>query len=338
MPYDSLRELPKGIRNVLPKAAQDIWRRSFNEGWNAAHKEGKRGKERDTQARQWGWQAVKAAGYVKDAETGKWKKSKTAKKGVQAAAKRSYPAPHKGRPGEVGGSLPRENGAPVKKKEEKKKEKKKVDLDGDGDSRLLPEGWESFRDWGGEWRERFSEEYGHTLGDSVSWQEGRKITQALTGMPRCDRPVTFEVVGDGSALEKAWEKDVGTKSKRARYAGGFYNHNTDRIFVRGDPYGGKDITRNAHEYAHFLDYNPATKRYRSSTSTKVKSLFAQAKQGRRLVSGGAKRDVREFIAESMRTYSYAFNRKQSKQWKKKYPESWDAIEEVLGDRMPEEWR
>lgn len=88
MPYDSTRDLPQGVRNVLPKAAQDIWRRSFNKGWAAAHKEGKRGKERDTQGRQWAWQAVKTAGYVKDEKTGKWKLSKTAKKGVKAAAER----------------------------------------------------------------------------------------------------------------------------------------------------------------------------------------------------------------------------------------------------------
>jgi len=89
MPYNKLNELPQGVRNVLPKAAQDIWRRSFNKGWAAAQKQGKRGKERDTQARQWGWQAVKAAGYAKDEKTGKWKMSKTAKKGVKAAAERS---------------------------------------------------------------------------------------------------------------------------------------------------------------------------------------------------------------------------------------------------------
>jgi len=96
MPYGSLRELPQGIRNVLPKAAQNIWWRSYNKGDAAAFKQGKRGKERKTMARQWAWQAVKAAGYVKDKKTGKWKLSKTAKKGVQAAAKRS---------GQEGGSL-----------------------------------------------------------------------------------------------------------------------------------------------------------------------------------------------------------------------------------------
>ena len=88
MPYASLRELPQGVRNVLPVAAQGIWRRSYNKGDAAAFKQGKRDNERKLMARQWAWQAVKAAGYVKEEKTGKWKMSKTAKKGVKAAAKR----------------------------------------------------------------------------------------------------------------------------------------------------------------------------------------------------------------------------------------------------------
>ena len=88
MPYASLRELPQGVRNVLPVAAQDIWRRSYNKGDAAAFKQGKRGNERKLMARQWAWQAVKAAGYVKDEKTDKWKLSKAVKKGVKAAAER----------------------------------------------------------------------------------------------------------------------------------------------------------------------------------------------------------------------------------------------------------
>ena len=86
MPYDAIRDIPRNVQGVLPKEAQDIWRRSFNAGWDAATDEGKRGKERDTQARQWAWQAVKAAGYEKDEKTGKWKK--TGEGGVEAAAER----------------------------------------------------------------------------------------------------------------------------------------------------------------------------------------------------------------------------------------------------------
>jgi cation transport regulator len=34
MPYESLTDLPKGVRNNLPRHAQEIYQASFNSAWD----------------------------------------------------------------------------------------------------------------------------------------------------------------------------------------------------------------------------------------------------------------------------------------------------------------
>lgn len=33
MPYRNLRELPKGVKNVLPKHAKEIYKEAYNSAW-----------------------------------------------------------------------------------------------------------------------------------------------------------------------------------------------------------------------------------------------------------------------------------------------------------------
>jgi len=66
MPYKTLRELPESVRNNLPKHAQEIYQAAYNNAWEEYDHEEER-------AHRVAWAAVKQL-YVKDDETGKWKK------------------------------------------------------------------------------------------------------------------------------------------------------------------------------------------------------------------------------------------------------------------------
>lgn len=66
MPYETLRELPEGVRNNLPKHAQEIYQAAFNNAWEEYANDEER-------AHRVAWSAVKQK-YVKDEKTGKWKK------------------------------------------------------------------------------------------------------------------------------------------------------------------------------------------------------------------------------------------------------------------------
>lgn len=68
MPYDNVKELPKGVKDNLPAHAQEIYLAAFN---NALEEYG--GDE--DRARRVAWSAVKKGGYEKDEETGDWKKA-----------------------------------------------------------------------------------------------------------------------------------------------------------------------------------------------------------------------------------------------------------------------
>jgi len=66
MPYQSIEELPEGVRNNLPKHAQEIYQAAFNNAWNQYNQE-------EETAHRVAWAAVKEV-YFKDENTGRWKK------------------------------------------------------------------------------------------------------------------------------------------------------------------------------------------------------------------------------------------------------------------------
>jgi cation transport regulator len=69
MPYDSVRELPKGVKDNLPKHAQDIYLAAFNNAYDEYDHD-------EDRARRVAWSAVKKGGYAKDKQSGEWKKKK----------------------------------------------------------------------------------------------------------------------------------------------------------------------------------------------------------------------------------------------------------------------
>ena len=61
MPYDSIAELPRPVRESLPKKAQQIYRRVFNNAWKeyADPKQRRKGASREETAHKVAWSAVK---------------------------------------------------------------------------------------------------------------------------------------------------------------------------------------------------------------------------------------------------------------------------------------
>jgi cation transport regulator len=68
MRYESIQELPEGVRNNLPKHAQKIYQAAYNNAWEEYGHE-------EQIAHRVAWAAVKQ-NYIKDENTGKWKKKK----------------------------------------------------------------------------------------------------------------------------------------------------------------------------------------------------------------------------------------------------------------------
>ena len=75
MPYDTIEELPKSVRENLPEHAQEIYRAAFNNAWdNYKEPESRRGDaSREETAHRVAWSAVKSK-YEKDEVTGEWVK------------------------------------------------------------------------------------------------------------------------------------------------------------------------------------------------------------------------------------------------------------------------
>lgn len=61
MPYQSKRELPEGVQNVLPDHAQDIYKEAFNNAWDEYKDPEKRrdSADREEVAHRVAWNAVK---------------------------------------------------------------------------------------------------------------------------------------------------------------------------------------------------------------------------------------------------------------------------------------
>ncbi len=79
LPYGSLKDLPKGVRDNLPKHAQEIYQAAFNNAWQEyGQAEARRGSaSREETARRVAWAAVKGS-YEKDERTEKWHKKQEA--------------------------------------------------------------------------------------------------------------------------------------------------------------------------------------------------------------------------------------------------------------------
>jgi cation transport regulator len=71
MPYDSIAELPRSVRESLPERAQRIYRRVFNSAWEeyADPARRRRGGSREATAHKVAWAAVKES-YEK--KGGRW--------------------------------------------------------------------------------------------------------------------------------------------------------------------------------------------------------------------------------------------------------------------------
>ena len=72
MPYQSLTELPKGVKDNLPKHAQEIYKAAFNNAWQQYSDPQKRhaGTSHEETAHRVAWAAVEEK-YHKNKE-GKW--------------------------------------------------------------------------------------------------------------------------------------------------------------------------------------------------------------------------------------------------------------------------
>jgi cation transport regulator len=75
MPYETLKDLPESVRNNLPEHAQEIYKEAFNSAWDEYKDPADRRGEtsREETSHRVAWSAVKNV-YVKDAQSGQWKK------------------------------------------------------------------------------------------------------------------------------------------------------------------------------------------------------------------------------------------------------------------------
>lgn len=75
MPYDTIGELPKNVRDHLPKHAQEIYKEAYNHAWDeyADPKDRRDDESQEAVASKVAWSAVKKS-YEKDDQTGEWHK------------------------------------------------------------------------------------------------------------------------------------------------------------------------------------------------------------------------------------------------------------------------
>ena len=67
MPYESTKQLPESVKNVLPKHAQDVYQEAYNNALEQYSDPKKRRDDADLEetASRVAWSAVKKAGYEK---------------------------------------------------------------------------------------------------------------------------------------------------------------------------------------------------------------------------------------------------------------------------------
>lgn len=76
MPYSTIDDLPKSVKNHLPKHALEIYLKAFNNAWDEYRSPEKRraNASQEDVAHRVAWSAVKKL-YHKDSLTGKWVKN-----------------------------------------------------------------------------------------------------------------------------------------------------------------------------------------------------------------------------------------------------------------------
>ena len=76
MPYGTIKDLPKGVKDNLPKHAQEIFKEAFNNAWDEyKESEDRKGNaSREETSFKVAWAAVKQT-YYKD-KSGTWKKDR----------------------------------------------------------------------------------------------------------------------------------------------------------------------------------------------------------------------------------------------------------------------
>ena len=75
MPFKSISDLPKSVKNILPRHAQEIYLEAFNNAWEQYDQPEERleNRSREETAYRVAWYAVKQK-YEKYEPTGKWKR------------------------------------------------------------------------------------------------------------------------------------------------------------------------------------------------------------------------------------------------------------------------
>ena len=73
MPYSTIDDLPKNVRDHLPRHALEIYQKTFNSAWDeySSPKKRRNNDSQETIASRVAWAAVKKL-YHKDLSTGKW--------------------------------------------------------------------------------------------------------------------------------------------------------------------------------------------------------------------------------------------------------------------------
>jgi cation transport regulator len=69
--YESMKDLPDIVRDVLPHDAQEIYMEAYNRSWEMYDEERAGEMSREAVANRDGWSAVKRE-YTKDDDTGEW--------------------------------------------------------------------------------------------------------------------------------------------------------------------------------------------------------------------------------------------------------------------------
>ena len=77
MPYGSVAELPKSVKDNVPKHAQEIYKEAYNSAWDQYDKPSERRGDasREETAHKVAWNAIKKE--YKKGDDGKWHKKKS---------------------------------------------------------------------------------------------------------------------------------------------------------------------------------------------------------------------------------------------------------------------
>lgn len=190
------------------------------------------------------------------------------------------------------------------------------------------------------YRKKFQEITGHKLDKSVTLAESKQIAQAMEGMPQAKKAATFHTHTRASTFDEACG---GIERARA-----FYSWNNDIHFGFNctrditSAIGGRRIDAKRtirHEYAHHIDYTFRSGKYNARSGlSKGKKIFNRAKTSDRFMTVHSRKNPQEFFATAFADIAVRPKRGDLGIFKRLYPEAYEMVEFVLGDKMPEEWK